>query len=197
MAEMMVNDGFGKGCFLPLAQAIGTSLFLGGIMAGVAAWQRWENVGYISLITGAAAGMFWWVSSLELWRREVYRDPVQLIDQPRVIQPSKVRIELVRDEGRSLDFIDLPIDQDRLIPLARGVLAGEKTLSETGTSGILTRSEFTALRAELIRRGLAAWNNPHTPARGVSLTRGGQAAFRSFAMMTGSPTLPGRIDPQA
>jgi hypothetical protein len=192
---MITDDGFGKGCFLPLAQAIGTALFSGGIMAGVAAWQRWENVGYISLITGAAAGFFWWVSSLELWRREVYRDPVQLIDQPRVIP--KVRIELVRDEGRSLDFIDLPIDQDRLIPLARGVLAGENTLSETGTSGILTRSEFTALRSELIRRGLAAWNNPGCAARGIALTRGGQAAFRSFAMMTTSPTLPGGIDPQA
>lgn len=111
-------------------------------------------------------------------------------------QPARdvVRLEVVQplDGGRQTQLIDLPSDSERLETLARGLLSG-LPLSEsqwTGGRGIFTRSEFSALRGELMRRGLVAWNNPHTPARGASLTASGRAIMRRFAGETVRPPLP-------
>jgi hypothetical protein len=80
-------------------------------------------------------------------------------------------------------LIDLPATAEQLEALARGLLAGA-SLSEaqwTGGNGVFTRSQFSQLRAELIKRGLAAWNNSHTTARGAALTPAGRAIMRTFA----------------
>lgn len=96
-----------------------------------------------------------------------------------------MRVELVQPlpGGQQTQIIDLPSDSERLEKLARGLLAG-LPLSEsqwTGGRGIFTRSEFSALRGELIRRGLVQWNNSHTTARGAALTASGRAIMRRFA----------------
>lgn len=44
-----------------------------------------------------------------------------------------------------------------------------------------TRAEFRALVGEMLRRNLAAWNNPKTPARGVTLTPQGRAGQENLS----------------
>jgi hypothetical protein len=103
-----------------------------------------------------------------------------------------VRVELTNplDAGyQQTQLIDLPTDRERLELLARGLLAG-LPFSEaqwSGGQGIFTRSEFSQLRAELIKRGLASWNNPHTNARGAQLTPSGRAIMRRLG---GAPAAP-------
>jgi hypothetical protein len=98
-----------------------------------------------------------------------------------------VRLELASDNGRRLQFADLPVGYDTLVIFAQGVINGQ-SLTEAawcGNGGIFTRAEFVSLRDALIARKLAAWNNPGCPARGWVLTRSGMAAFQYLA---GAPT---------
>lgn len=92
-----------------------------------------------------------------------------------------VKLHLASDNGRRLQFADLPVSHDLLREFAQGVLDGA-SLTEARWCGngrpFSSRSEFVALRDELIQRRLAAWNNPTCTARGWGLTRSGLAAFR-------------------
>jgi hypothetical protein len=104
-----------------------------------------------------------------------------------------VRLELVQPldgQAKQTQLIDLPATAEQLEKLARGLLAGA-SLSEAqwsgGNNGIFTRSQFSQLRAELIKRKLAAWNNSRTPARGAALTPAGRAIMRRFAGETVRP----------
>jgi len=139
------------------------------------------------LAAAAASGLFWF-GSVATWRGSVYclraNEPDQHQDQ------EVVRVELLDDN--KMTYAHLPANIDQLKTLAAGVLSGA-TLSEitwTGAGRPFSRAQFAELRAELVRRGLAVWNNPSTPARGIALTRGGLAAMRTFASMgpTSSPT---------
>jgi hypothetical protein len=183
------TENLGSGCMLPLLQSIAGGVITALLAFAVAYGAQWRLPWLFALATGAGAAVLWYWSTVALWRRSAYPQPeTTLPDQPR--QTPVVRVEVLKDDGRGMEFIDLPANPDQLINLARGVLQGQ-TLSEsswTGSNGIFTRSEFSALRGELLKRGLACWNNPQTPARGVSLTRGGLAAMRTFAAMTDLPT---------
>jgi len=188
----------GSGCILPLAQSAVTGAGVALLATGAGLW--WgdpSKVGYMAMTFGAGAGCAAWLSGLIHWRRlsvpglpdfePAAPEPVQ------VLEPARVRVELSRDEGRHVQLIDLPATLDQLATLAGGLLSGA-TLSEsqwTGAGAIFTRSQFAELRAALIGRGLAAWNNPSTPARGVALTRPGLAAMRHFASMAAASTPPG------
>ena len=92
-----------------------------------------------------------------------------------------VRLELSSNNGRRLQFADLPVSHEILVRFAQGVMDG-RSLTEASWCGngnlFSSRSEFVALRDELISRKLAAWNNPSCPARGWGLSRSGLAAFR-------------------
>ena len=183
------TENLGAGCMLPLLQSIAGGAVTALLAFALAYGAEWRLPWLFALASGAGAAFVWYWSTVVLWRRSAYPQPeTTLPDRPR--QTPIVRVEVTKDDGRTLEFIDLPANPDQLISLARGVLEGQ-TLSEsawTGAGQPFTRAEFSSLRGELIRRGLACWNNPQTPARGVSLTRGGMAAMRTFACMTDLPT---------
>lgn len=195
-----MNDDIERGCLLPVGQCGVTFVLLALLTYGAARWQGWNSPGWIALVTGAAGALLVWASGVLAWRRDVYgvEEPYHPTPSP-ALQVQNVRVELAQetDGARRLNLIDLPASADQLAALAHGLLTGA-SLSEstwTGGRGLFTRAEFSQLRAELLRRKLAAWNSPGTPARGASLTPSGRAVMRQFAMLTeGDPTTPARDD---
>lgn len=104
-----------------------------------------------------------------------------------------VRVEVIEDEGTRGTYASLPATQGQLVTLARGILQERKTLADqvwTGQGRPFDRRTFTQLKGELLSRGLATWNSPGCSARGLSLTRTGQAVFRYF-LTVDAPTLSG------
>lgn len=195
-----MKDDVSSGCLLPLAQAVVSGLLAGALAYSAGRWFSLEHAHFMALTVGIGAGVLVWAGGLRRWQRAAYPEqaypPVQTrAEEHQPTEPARVRLELSREDGRQMQLIDLPASLDQLTTLARGLLTGA-TLAEsqwTGGGGLFTRAQFSALRAELIRRGLAAWNSPGTPARGAGLTRAGQAAMRHFASMTtdATPTPPG------
>lgn len=186
----MNDSDLSSGCILPFLQAAITGLFSALIVGTLAIFEgetRWALAG---LLAGALAALVSWFMSLYWWQRTKNQDQIPMYypggfeyDEPEQEKPDPVRVEVI--EGNSTHLIDLPATVDQLISLAGGLLSGQ-SLSEsawTGTGAPFSRGEFSRLRGELIRRGLAAWNNPSTPARGASLTRAGRAVMRHYASM--------------
>lgn len=183
-----MNDDIERGCLLPIVQSGVTFALLLALAYGLGRWQGWLDSGWLALTLGAAGALLVWASGVLTWRRHVYgaKEPVYY-PAPQATEPAQpVRVELSQDDGRKLNLIDLPASREQLEGLARGLLSGA-SLSEaqwSGGNGLFSRSEFSQLRAELIKRGLARWNNPNTPARGAALTPSGRAIMQKFAMMT-------------
>jgi hypothetical protein len=104
-------------------------------------------------------------------------------EQPR----RALQVELLEDHGsrQRLSFIDLPGSDAQLVELARGVLNGKGTSESewTGSGNPFSRSEFGALRAALIKRGLAHWINPDAHSQGWKLTAAGRAVMQRIAEM--------------
>ncbi len=185
----MKSSDVETGCLLPLAQSVVTAILIGVLVGALAEYSAWDSPALVGCVAGALAGAGWWLSSITAWRRSTYPQPAneQGIAPLRPEPLPPIRVEVARENG--LDLIDLPATPEQLVTLAQSVLSGG-SLSEaswTGSGAPFTRAEFAALRNELIRRGLATWNNPHTPARGFALTAPGRAVMRRFASM--SPTL--------
>ncbi len=178
------------GCLLPLAQSVVTGVLVGVLAGTFALYAGVEQPALVGLALGALAGAGWWLSSITAWRRSAYPPPANQQGmtplRPDPLPP--IRVEVARENG--MDLVDLPATPEQLISLAQSVLSGG-SLSEaswTGSGAPFTRAEFAALRNELIRRGLATWNNPHTPARGFALTAPGRAVMRRFASLSPTPT---------
>ncbi len=108
---------------------------------------------------------------------EVDREAVEPLD------PEILRVELTRDGGRRMDYIDLPGTPAQLRTLALGPLNGKGTgeAAWTGAGNPFSRSEYAALRAAMLQRGLAAWTNPDHHAQGWELTAAGRAILRKVA----------------
>jgi hypothetical protein len=177
------------GAILPLLQSLITAFLVGLAAGNLAALASLPAAGRVGLAAGALAAALYWLASLVTWRRvELLAcepwNPAPAPEPEPVWEPAPpVRIEVL--EGRATHLIDLPASEDQLIDLATGLLSGQ-SLSEaawTGGGRPFTRAEFANLRAELMRRGLAAWNNPKTPARGAALTAPGRAVMRHYAAM--------------
>jgi len=190
-----MNDDPSGGCFVPVMQALFTMVIVGLFVFFGALYLDVETRKALlaGLAVGGAAAALVWFGGLLSWRRLAFPEP--WIPEPaptRAERLEPVKVILSAEDGKHQDFIDLPATPDQLIRLAEGLLEGA-TLSEaawTGAGNIFTRAEFAALRSELIRRKLAFWNNPTTPARGVSLTHSGMKTMRQFAAMANdAPTM--------
>jgi hypothetical protein len=123
-----------------------------------------------------------------LWAAETLTG-VDIDDDNVIGEPGSqdvLRVELMdRNDGnhKRLTFIDLPGDRQQLATLAEGLLNGKGTgqAQWTGTAGPFSRSEYEAIRAELIGRGLATWINPDHHNQGWELTAAGRAVMRRIA----------------
>jgi len=189
---------------IPLFQAFVTGIFL-GIMAGVlSVCVEYEHPWRAMFLTWAGVQSFAWLALLVRWaglvksletalNYDIDRDGViGEEDEEEEIQP--VKIEVIQNEGRHVQFADLPITEAQLVALAVGVIQGA-SFSEgqwTGKGAPFSRSEFRTVRDLFIRRGWLEWVNPSARSQGLELTAPGHAVMRHFAsMVEGPPALPG------
>ena len=101
--------------------------------------------------------------------------PVQVIDH----RPP-LRVEVIEDGGRHIEFIDLPYP-DKVAQLAPALASGVTTFSLDSCAPILNRNEFGELRTIMLERNLARWKNPNSPKQGCELTGAGRAMMRRIA----------------
>lgn len=182
------------GCLLPLAQSA-VSGVIGGLVAfslALMADQVIQRAGLLALVGGAVAAGACWLWRLRYWHHSLELDSAYQYNLLSGADPDDhtgpaplVRVELGETEGatRRQKMIDLPARPEQLQSLARGLVAGAafSQAAWTGSGAEFTRAEFAALQGELIKRGLARWNNPATPARGVALTPAGRAVMKHIA----------------
>lgn len=173
-----------NGCFYGLATggivAVANSLEL----LTVPAWA-------VGVTVGSLASLRAWHNLLDDWRLLLYGlDSEMEPGTTAVIDPQPVRVELASNDGRSMQFLDLPADRDQLATLGAGIIEGLSFTEAqwTGKGAPFSRSQFVQLRGEMLRRGLVQWNSPNDNARGVKVTGKGMALCRYFASLSPSPT---------
>jgi len=183
---------------LPGLQALVNGVFYGVVTSGVVVVANSMEVldvpaWGVGVTVGSLSGLYAWRNLLDDWRSLLYGvldDPVS--EPVGIIQPQPVRVELSGNDGRSMQFIDLPAEQDQLIALGAGIVEGLSFTEAqwTGAGGVFSRSQFVQLRGEMLRRGLLMWNSQNDNARGVRVTGKGAALLRHFASIsTNPPTL--------
>jgi len=174
---------------IPLSQAAIVGGCVGGFVGAGAVLGELPEPFTLGVMAGTAAAFVTFNSGLMAFRRAVTPNvtpppaPAPLIPARKMTQ-EVLRVELKHDKSRT-QLLELPATVNQLCALGRGVLGGASLAENTwtGSGGQFTRAEFGRLRNELIRRGLAGWNSPGTPARGWTLTPAGRAAFRYFATL--------------
>jgi hypothetical protein len=164
---------------IPGLQSLGTGILFALVAGAIALLLNYAYPWYAALCAGTWAALLAWLRFTNRWVETVYQDtrPVEVIEAG---QNEPVTVLIANDDMTEGGYLDLPVSIDQVRSLADGLMNGA-TFSEaqwTGSGRPFTRGEFSALRAELIRRGLAAWNSPGTPARGVVLTKPGKAMMR-------------------
>lgn len=178
---------------LLIAAGVGVGAFVLTMVLAVArGWTWWLPFA----ASGALGGLSFAIAAVLLtmdhrrllWAAEALTgvdiDSDDVVGKP---EPQDVlRVELMdRNEGnhRRLTYIDLPGDRDQLATLARGLLNGKGTgqAQWTGTAGPFTRSEYEAIRATMIQRGLATWINPKHHNQGWELNAAGRAIMQRIA----------------
>ncbi len=171
----------GADVVVPAAWAGLTGVALGLAAIPVTVWQRWEWWTPLAVLAGGAAAT--WFVLLADWRRALWRIEEMTgvdVDGDEQIGPppiSTIRVEVA--EGRSMTFLDLPLDQARTTTLARLALAGR--LSERDVALVLDRKTWGNLRARLLDGGFVRWRNPAEPRSGLLLTAKGRAVFTTLA----------------
>jgi hypothetical protein len=175
-----------------IAVGVGVGAFVVALTLTVLlSWRFWLPFAVAGATGGAAFALSAVLLTLDhrrlLWAAEralhVDLDRDDVVGEP---EPAEVlRVELTqRDNGRTrMAFIDLPASRSQLRTLARGLLNGKGTGESEwiGSKGPFSRSEFGAVRAALIGRGLAVWSNPNHHAQGWELTAAGRAVMRRIA----------------
>ena len=192
-------DGLRDGLIVPGLQALITGVSCGVAALAVTAWfgLPWLAIGgTVAAVTMAGAWLSYrgrWAWTLErLLGVDLNNDSVIGQPQPDLpALPESVHIELIQDQGRRGDYIDLPATPTQLKALASGIVNQNRQFALTlwaGEAGIFTRPQFEKLRAELIDRGLAEWKKADAPNQGCKLTPQGLAVMRYFASDHYSPT---------
>lgn len=183
---------------LPIAQAITTGA-LCGAAAAIYAWLlksptawRWG----IGVAVGVAVLV--WIAMLARWldltrplERIVNRD---INGDGFIGQPPRqvVRVEVKSEDGKRVQYADLPTSQEKMADFARGVLGGTP-ISErhwSGAGALFSQNEFREIRDLFIARGFMRWANPEYPQQGTELTPAGRSILKTFASDTTSPTPP-------
>jgi len=93
-----------------------------------------------------------------------------------------LRIELATNNGANLEYLHTPeISADRLQEMAAAIVKAGGLTSALGERVFGSRPDYEEFRAEIIRRGWAAWRNPTVPTKGIEITALGLEAFARIA----------------
>ena len=175
------------GVGLPILQAIATGVFFGAL-ATWAAWKlRSPDFGQWGLGVFLAIQSLAWL--LLLWRWLGLTAPLERLTRLDInhdghIGPAPVvRVEVKSEDGKSMQFADLPTTKAKMTDFARGVLAGTP-ISErhwSGAGALFSQNEFRTIRDIFLARGWLRWSNPEYPQQGAELSPAGKAVLRQFA----------------
>lgn len=167
-------------------QAVFVALFVGNtagtvlVMLGLE--LRWAVLW--GWLTGSLVGLGYLLYSVETyWRVEL-----GLAAGGRGAQ-ELFRVAVSSNEGRTIQFVDFPVEAERLRVFAADVSAGGRLAQArwTGTRGIFSRSEYQLVIERMLARGWIVEHSPGNPQQGYVVTTAGRHVLRRFS----SPT-PGR-----
>jgi hypothetical protein len=185
----MMHRDTNSGCLLPGLQAFFTALLLGAIVTFAAALvgAQWQTAILAGCLAGCIGALVHWFMSQRLWVTVAYGTFYQVsqaepVQEPETLEPqSTVRIELHSEDGRHIEFADLPCNRLQLAKFAGAALDGRSLAiaSWTGYGAPFTRSQYEQLRNALIQRGLLFAGRG---ASGLMVTRAGKAAFEYLAL---------------
>lgn len=101
---------------------------------------------------------------------------------PRVAYPVEqtVRVNLLTEDSRQGDFIQLPIAPDQLRLFAQGLASG-KGLSTREWAGTFTPERHAQLMSKLTAAGLVEWVRDGDPKAGRRLTARGSRVIEKLA----------------
>ena len=171
---------------LPLELGTVAGLAVGGATAIVLR----ANGDPAALVNGTAAGLLSFgvaAAGAIAWVGQVWRDYL-IPPPPPVMAENKVTVRMLQTDAGAPgymqgEFFDLPADPDRLRALAAD-LVEDPDISMgrfAGKGKLFTRAEYETLRAALINRRLARWQNSRAHNTGAMLTGPGRAFFRALA----------------
>ena len=183
LAERVVVPGL-KAVIVAIPAGLLAGLLIGAFSLAVSIWYAMPITSLIVFLV-----VFWGSSRRGQWLIERLTGADLNFDgyigQPQPapqLAAENVRIELIQNEGRRGDYIDLPYP-DRLPQFAASVLEG-RTYAQTayvGTGKLFSRGEYDTLTAALSGCGLMRWKNPDFHNQGVELTYAGKAVFKRLA----------------
>jgi hypothetical protein len=171
----MPNE-FERGACLPLIQSVIVGFFVGLIMAGIAIYLIWSSYWGVALSIGSMVALWWFSTSIQLWRNDVYSVPYappeqveQVVPQPPV-QPINIHM------GSQIKFTDLPCTPTELHEFVTRLLDDAPFTEKewTGDGNLFSKAEFGKIRKLFIDRGWAYWRNPKYPAQGCNLSSPGR-----------------------
>ena len=178
VTEPVRDPGLGSDFVLPLLQAVATGVLVGGLAmisgVGGGGWRAF----WLAFLVVALLAWFWTLSVARdtLWRLESVLqkdfDGDGVAGAPVPERPV-VRVEV--EAGNTLQFVDFHglTDVAQLQTFASLALEGRLNEREIKAVLGLARSDWQALRDDLLARGLLAWNNSQSKRHGVALTRRG------------------------
>jgi hypothetical protein len=180
------------GCLTPALQSLMTALLLGGIVffAALLVGAEWQIAFFAGALAGLVGALVHWTLTQRLWVYSVYAAYYQSAEYPQdepepepeaLPRAQTVRIEIHSEDGRHLEFADLPCNRVQLAQFAGAALEGRSLAiaSWTGYGAPFTRSQYEQLRNALIQRGLLFAGRG---ASGLIVTRAGKAAFEYLAL---------------
>lgn len=167
-----------KGLIVAVPTGLLVGLLIGAFDVEISAWWTMPIVmlaTFLATFLASSSRGQWLVeriSGADLNGDGVIGQPLPLLPEPQT-----VRVEISEDQGRHVEFIDLPARPEQLKSLATGLQQG-RTFALTAWSNQFTRPEFEMLRDEMVRRGLARWKNDKHHQLGADLTPAGRAVFK-------------------
>ena len=172
---------------VPFLQALATGLLAGMVVLLLCVIGRNDQAGTIALLAGLIVAFLSWFSFRSRWQ-SVYEAMVHVdlspddITQESEPDPERIRIDVVNLDETQSDFLDLPATKEQLIDLAEGLQRGTPFTvgAWSGSRRPFSRSQFEALRGELLARGYIRWQNGRHHAQGIELTAKGRAVMRGL-----------------
>lgn len=189
---------FGADVLVPFAVSVVTGTLSGALLA-VVSIAKGGGGGHAFAVGAVAVALLTWLWLLladdrrVVWQTErvlqVDLDADGVVGAPAPAPAPVVRVEV--EAGQTLQFVDFHglTDIVQLRTFARLALEGE--LSERQVAGALglARSDWLALRDELMSRELLTWNNREHRRQGVSVTRRGadvlEGVLKTERLLTG------------
>jgi hypothetical protein len=168
---------------IPLFQAIITGGFTLAIVTAIVSLMDLPS----PLGWGAFFGAFVALGSWLSYINKFYAAMLGVYSQTKRDNEPKdyqFQVEAIQEDGRTGFFLDLPFDQDKFNEVCRYVSRHNFEFSQALLSGrgkLLGRSDFEALRAQMIGAGLAQWVSGRSHSQGTQLTSSGRGIVKHYA----------------